>query len=73
MLLGRTVERGAARGGFRPGAVADLPMVLIAPVLMTAIWKMTFGVVEAVTPEGFLAAPLDLIAHGLMGAPERPG
>lgn len=68
-LLTRIVERGIARGEFRRNAIADLPIVLVAPMLMAAVWKMTFDVLEPINPERFLAAHLDLVAQGLGWTP----
>ena len=68
-LLARIVERGIARGEFQRNAIADLPMVLVAPMLMAAVWKMTFDVLEPIDPERFLAAHLDLVAQGLGWTP----
>jgi AcrR family transcriptional regulator len=65
-LLSRIVARGVARGEFRPGAAADLPMVAVAPALMAAIWRMTFEPFDPVPPERFLEAHIDLVLHGLM-------
>lgn len=64
-VLERVVVLGVARGEFRAGAVTDLPMVLISPALMAAIWRMTFGRLDPIPPERFLAAHLELIAHAL--------
>jgi AcrR family transcriptional regulator len=64
-LLARLVERGIARGEFRRNAIADLPMVLMAPMVMSAVWRLTFNAVDPIPPERFLAAHLDLIATGL--------
>ncbi|HEX2556465.1 MAG TPA: TetR/AcrR family transcriptional regulator [Microvirga sp.] len=72
-LLRRIVERGIARGEFRSGAVADLPMVVVAPALMAAIWRMTFARYESIPPERFLAAHLDLALHGLLERAPRGG
>jgi AcrR family transcriptional regulator len=65
-LLERVIARGVARGEVRAGAAADLPMVLMAPAIMAAVWKLTFEPVEPVATERFLAAHLDLIRNGLL-------
>lgn len=72
-LLERVIARGVARGEVRPGALADLPMVLMAPAIMAAVWKLTFEPVEPVPTERFLAAHLHLIRYGLLtrGSDER--
>jgi AcrR family transcriptional regulator len=68
-VLERVVARGVARGEFRAGALAELPMVLISPAVMAAIWQMTFGRLDPITPERFLAAHLELITHALRPDP----
>ena len=65
-LIGRIVTRGVARGEFRAGAAADLPMVAVAPAIMAAVWRMTFEQFDPVPPERFLAAHLDLVLYGLV-------
>jgi AcrR family transcriptional regulator len=64
-LLERIVARGIARGEFRAGAAAELPIVIAAPAVMAAIWRMTFDPVAPIPPERFLAAHLDLALHGM--------
>lgn len=65
-LLDRIVARGIARGDVRPGAAADLPMVIVAPAIMAAIWRMVFDAHDPVATERFLAAHLDLVFDGLL-------
>ncbi|MCZ8183685.1 MAG: TetR/AcrR family transcriptional regulator [Beijerinckiaceae bacterium] len=65
-LLERIVARGRARGEIREGAAADLPLVIMAPAIMSAIWQMTFMHEAPIPPERFLAAHLDLITEGLL-------
>jgi AcrR family transcriptional regulator len=65
-ILTRIVARGIARGEFRPGAAADLPMVAIAPALMAAVWRITFEPHDPIPPERFLDAHLDLVMNGLL-------
>jgi AcrR family transcriptional regulator len=65
-LLGRIVARGIARGEFRDGAYADLPFVMIAPLLMTAIWKMNFERHEPIDVGRFAAAHFDLLFEGVL-------
>lgn len=65
-LLGRIVARGIARGEFRKGAYADLPFVMIAPLLMAAIWKINFDRYEAIEVERFAAAHFDLLFEGIL-------
>lgn len=65
-LLERVVARGVARGEVRGGAAADLPIVIVAPAVMAAIWRMTFDRHAPISGEAFLAAHLDLVFNGLL-------
>ncbi len=64
-ILEAIVRRGVERGEFRSGAAADLPMVVIAPAVMAAVWKMTFDRFEPIAIERFMEAHLDLVLNGL--------
>jgi AcrR family transcriptional regulator len=64
-LIGKIIERGVARGEFCSGPAASMPMLLFAPVLMAALWKMNFDRHEPIAVEVFLRAHLDLVLHGL--------
>jgi AcrR family transcriptional regulator len=65
-MLGQFVARGVAKGEFRAGALADFPIVLMGPVLMAAIWKMTFDARDPIPVERFFEAHLDLVLNGLL-------
>lgn len=64
-LLERIVRRGVKSGEFREGPAARLSMVLMAPVIMAAVWKMTFDRHAPVSPKDFLEAHLDLALGAL--------
>lgn len=64
-VIERIVARGIERGEFRRGAVADLPMVIVAPAIMAAVWKMTFEPQAPIASERFVAAHIDLVLNGL--------
>jgi AcrR family transcriptional regulator len=61
-LLGRLIARGVASGELRDDGVAALPMVLMSPALMAAVWRMTFNAVEPLPIERFRDAHLALLA-----------
>jgi AcrR family transcriptional regulator len=66
-LLGREIERGVARGEFRPVDLGDGARLLVAPVLLAAIWKTTFEA-HAGAPldvPAFLETALDVVLRGL--------
>ncbi len=71
VLLERIVQRGIARGEVREGAAARLPLVLVAPALMAAIWRMTFDRHAPISSEAFLEAHIDLVFHGVLVGDER--
>jgi AcrR family transcriptional regulator len=65
-LMGRIIARGVARGEVRQGAAADLPLVIMAPAIMAAVWRMTFDKHAPIPAEAFLAAHLDLVFDGVL-------
>jgi AcrR family transcriptional regulator len=67
-LLRAIVARGVASGEFRASAVTDLPMVLMAPALMRAVWGMTFDALQPVPAQKFREAHLALIRGALLAA-----
>lgn len=64
-LLGRILERGVARGEFKPSAVMALPMVLMAPALMAGVWRMTFNALQPLPLEQFRAAHWAMLTGAL--------
>ena len=76
-VLAALVRRGVERGEFRRSALTDLPIVIVAPAVMTIVWKMTFDRFDPVETERFLAAHVDLVLHGLLerqdGGTQAPG
>lgn len=70
-LLKRILERGVARGEFREGPVLNAPIVLVAPAIVTALWRLTFEPVQPLDPEKMLEAHADLVFRGLI-AQDRP-
>lgn len=64
-LLGLLVERGIERGELKANAATNLPLVLVAPAIMAAVWGMTFSARHPISPEQFLKAHLDLVFEGI--------
>ena len=66
-LMAQVLERGMARGEFRPVPVESCIDVVIAPVLMLAIWRHSLAGCLGGEPEprSFLATYLDLLKRGL--------
>ena len=70
-LLQRIVQRGVASGEFNEGAAANLPMIIMSPAMMTAIWSLTFAANRPIQAEDFLEAHLDLVFNGLKARPPK--
>lgn len=67
-LLERAIARGVARGEVRAQRAPLLHMMLAAPVVMAAVWKMTFDAKKPIATKDFFEAHLDL----LFNAPFAP-
>jgi hypothetical protein len=62
------LERGIARGEFRPIDVVTTTQVLFAPMLTLVIWKHSVGPCPPaeLEPQAFLDTFLDMALHGLL-------
>lgn len=69
-LLRRILERGIERGEFRASPVLDAPIVLMAPAIVTALWRLTFEQVQPLDAGKMLEAHLDVLFRGIV-AEER--
>lgn len=68
-MLRELIRKGIESGEFRDGLYAKEPMVLVAPAIHAAIWKMTFDSVEKLNTRRWLEAHLELILHGALSKP----
>ena len=64
-IMRRIMQRGIERGEFRDGPIAEMPLVLMAPAIMAAVWKMTFEPHEPLDLDKVVAAHLDLVLNGV--------
>lgn len=64
-MLRQIIRRGIDRGEFRESTIVDEPMVVIAPAVFAAIWKMTFEPHESLNTGCYLSAHVDLVLQGL--------
>lgn len=73
-LVVSVLERGVARGEFRPIDPQVMMPVLTAPVLMLMMWTHSFFPCEAqrVDPNAYMEAFLDLALRGLQPDPAPP-
>jgi len=67
-LIVRMLDRGIARGEFRPIDRTHATSVIVAPILMLMMWKHSFSACQAepISPAKFLDCFIDLLTHGLM-------
>lgn len=73
-LLGRLIERGAARGEFRRVDTENFVRVMTAPVVMLMLWKHSFGPCcnDPIDPHRYLDAHIDLVIQSLRPAAPPP-
>jgi AcrR family transcriptional regulator len=67
-LIGRVLERGIATGEFRPLDVRHTTFCVIAPILLTALWRHSLGRIEpqALDPDTLWHTHVDLLVRGLL-------
>src|SRR5690606_22269580 len=63
--IARIIERGIARGEFRPCDPAAATQVIIFPILMNALARSTFGELPQLDPDGFFTAHAEFVLRGL--------
>ncbi|MDF1812347.1 MAG: TetR/AcrR family transcriptional regulator [Verrucomicrobiales bacterium] len=62
----RIIDRGVRSGEFRPTAAKDFPQVIVGPVMMSAIWKLTFDNIAPIDISKVAESHLDLLFEGLL-------
>jgi AcrR family transcriptional regulator len=75
VMIASVLERGIARGEFRPVDPAVMTQVLIAPVLMLMMWTHSFGPcdIPSIDPLAFLERLIDMALRGLLRPTRRRG
>jgi AcrR family transcriptional regulator len=70
-VMERAIERGIARGEFRPVDVETFTRVLVAPIVMLMLWQHSFGLCcnEPIDPQRYLATHIDAFNAALRAAP----
>lgn len=61
----RIVERGIASGEFRRTDALRFTQLLVAPVLIGAVWKLQYQAVAPLDMEAYARAHIDLVLNGL--------
>lgn len=72
-MIARVLERGIARGEFRPIDVHQATNIIAAPVVMLMLWKHSFTACrpEPISAPDFLNTFIDLLFHGLLADPSK--
>jgi AcrR family transcriptional regulator len=72
-LFSRTVQRGIARGEFRPVSLKDITLVLFAPMIFMSLHKHSFGACPVHGPEidatHVIRTQIDVVLRGLLVRP----
>lgn len=66
LIFDGIVRRGIERNEVKPGAVAELPIILMAPAIMAIIWQLTFQKHDPIDPDAFLKAHVALVCDGFL-------
>ena len=64
-VLQLIVDRGIARGEFSAGPVLKVPVVLMAPAIVAAFWRLTFEPYHKIEAGDFLDAHIDVVLNGI--------
>ena len=77
MLIGRILQRGIARGEFRPMDLRFAVLSVLAPMIFLMMWKHSIGACAptdaAIAPEDFIRAQVDVLLRGMQaGATPAP-
>ncbi|MDT8397703.1 MAG: TetR/AcrR family transcriptional regulator [Pseudomonadales bacterium] len=64
------IARGVRRGEFRETELSAYTQIVIAPVLISAIWKLQFESLAPIDLDAFAATHIDLILNGLRKNPD---
>lgn len=64
--MSRIIDRGVQGGEFRNTAIKDFPQVIVGPVMMSAIWKMTFENVAPLDVKKLAESHLEMLFNGLL-------
>ena len=69
-LVSWIINRGIARGEFRPAAIKDFPQLFVAPVMMAIVWKMLMERHQPLDVDAMLEAHVDALLCTLKTAAE---
>jgi AcrR family transcriptional regulator len=67
------IDRGVARGEFRPTALRDYPQLLIAPVLTAVLWRALFERHRHLDTDAMLATHISLVLDAIRAPGAKAG
>jgi len=70
-LMQAIIERGVARGEFRPTPLREFPQLVVAPMVVSVVWKLLMERHKPLDAERLLEAHIDMLVHAIKseGAP----
>lgn len=71
-VIQRVLARGVAAGEFRDSALLRAPMLIMAPALMAAMWRLNFERLDPVPREALLEGHLEMV-FGALASDGRRG
>ena len=75
-LIQRILQRGVARGEFRPIDITYSVYLVLAPMLFLAMWRHSLGTCGSsqmqLDPQKYLSAQLDMLLHGFSTPTPHP-
>jgi AcrR family transcriptional regulator len=66
------IDRGIARGEFKPTALRDFPQLVIAPALLAVIWRTLFERHHHLDTDALLKTHIDLILDAIRAPGREP-
>jgi AcrR family transcriptional regulator len=69
-IISKIIARGIARGEFREGAYAKVPIVVVGPAIMATVWTLIFQRYKPLDLDEVLEAHVDLILNGISSSRE---
>jgi hypothetical protein len=64
-LLRRVIRKGVESGEFRASFPDEFTQILIAPALISALWKLQFDAHSPLDIEAYAEAHIDFVLRGL--------
>lgn len=65
-MLETILKRGVERGEFRDDLPVDQPIVVVAPAIAAALWRLTFEPHDPLDIDAYSAAHADIVLNGLL-------